>query len=836
MCHAVSLVTGQSFFTNQGEVISIVPGTKLTIIGSAVNSGTIRNEGVISVSRDWTNLNSYLSQNGKFVLNGITVQTIDHNNQTFYSLELSGGGRKVFVSDIDVVSELVLIAGVAEIAEEKTFLLRDGVSVIGGNSDSYLEGALSRSGEGDLLFPIGSSNGYSPIELLAVSGDAPINKIEVISANPSATAGLGLNEISIDRFWQRSLTSGTFNGSQVRLNVSNERIVTNINKVVVASANEESGDFVSLGQSDISGNDGQGSVTSTNRSNQLIYAVGTELSEDRITDSLALVTLYNVTGGENWFRKDNWLEEGSSLENWEGINTDPTSGRVTTLSLPNNNLTMTLPNEIRSLNALVNINLSGNLLHGEVPTQLNQLENLEQLDLSDNNFSSLPDLSNLPSLILLNVFDNQMKFTSLEPNINITGFNFDPQNSIGDGGTFLLDKGQNFTIDLLGGSPNNQYKWYLNDQLLLEETNSFIEIFNLGRNNTGDYRCEITNTVVPGFTLNSKVNTVLAKASISGKALVSDREPLTAGIVKLLQVLDGPYDTVAIQPLLATGSYSFEDVILGDYIILVEPFEEGSYLPTYHENSIQWDRASVLLLEEDTTNINVLIERIPLDIGSGSGALGGTVYSDFSDTGAGGRVEARRRVRRVGCALRRRRSQGRIAEDEEFELYAYTFTDDDGMFSFGNLPAGAYRIFVEYPGIPINEESFTQFEITEDIEDTEVTIEVTVFEDEIVIDLVEATGIPLDYIDQLSIYPNPTDKDFINVKISARRPYEVKLELIDLRGVTVLSDDIKNSNLVNGNRKLNLTNIGAGIYLVKITIPSFQNQVLSVSKLVINGR
>jgi len=825
------------FFTNDGQVISITSGTRVTITGPASNNGTILNEGTLSVSGDWRNIQTYLSQNGKFVLNGVTAQIIDHNGQNFYTLELASGGIKTFVSDIEVINELILVSGVAEVANERTFLLREGGFVTGGSGQSYINGAFVNSGTGDLFFPIGTEDIYAPVRLLDVEGTSPVTKMQVVSANPNATIGSGIDQLSDQRFWERTLLSGTFDGSRVEISLINESIPA-IRKAVVAGSNEAEGSFVSLGQRNIVGDVNEGIVESNSFSDHSVYAVASELNEGRLADSLALVAIYDATNGTNWTRNNGWLETGTSIDLWEGVTLNPNSGRVIQLNFSNNNMSGELPIQIRSLTEVTVFDVSINSLGGALPTQVAQMNALIELDLSNNEFTSLPNLNALTSLNQLDVFGNNFQFNDLETNIGIVNFNYDPQDSIGIGGVFLLDKGESFTITLEEDSPINSYQWYFNEEVIQSETDRSIEIIGLDRESAGNYRCEVTNSQVPELTLFSKNTALLPKASINGNILIDDGGFLENGTAKLLRISDGPYDTLRAVPLL-NGTYIFDDVVLGDYIVLAQPFEEDQYLPTYHEQTIQWDEANILVLEGDTSQINVQMESIPDPITSGDGSLNGVVYSDFADQGTQGRIEARRRVQRVGCALRRRRGQGRsdrTSEDDEFELIAYQLTDDEGRFSFGELPAGLYRIFIEYPGIPIDESSFTEFEISDGLEENEITVEVTVFEDEIVIDLVKETGIAINYLDEINVFPNPTNGNEIYINIEARNNYEVQFELIDLSGNRVLIEKISSIEHGNETKRLDLTKISSGIYLMKVTIPTLENQILNLSKLIVSGR
>ena len=120
-------------------------------------------------------------------------------------------------------------------------------------------------------------------------------------------------------------------------------------------------------------------------------------------DFYALVALYSGTDGPNWTNATNWTS-AKTLDQWYGVTTDG-SGRVTGLSLNENDLQGTIPVELGQLTNLDSLNLSGNQLTGNVPQELGQLTNLKGLNLSGNEISGnvpseLGQLTNLESLLL----------------------------------------------------------------------------------------------------------------------------------------------------------------------------------------------------------------------------------------------------------------------------------------------------------------------------------------------------------------------------------------------------------------------------------------------------
>ena len=85
-------------------------------------------------------------------------------------------------------------------------------------------------------------------------------------------------------------------------------------------------------------------------------------------DRAALVALYEATGGDGWTDNDGWLSD-SPIGQWAGVTIDA-DGQVTALALNGNNLVGTVPPELGSLTALIQLDLGGNRLDGCLPANL----------------------------------------------------------------------------------------------------------------------------------------------------------------------------------------------------------------------------------------------------------------------------------------------------------------------------------------------------------------------------------------------------------------------------------------------------------------------------------
>ncbi len=132
------------------------------------------------------------------------------------------------------------------------------------------------------------------------------------------------------------------------------------------------------------------------------------LSPDAIMDREALVALYNATGGDHWHFKQNWLSD-LPLFMWDGVETDD-EGRVVALNLIGNNLSGEIPSELGSLENLVVLDLSRNQLSGMIPPELGNLSSLAWLALYWNNLSGeIPaGLGGLSNLRMLDLSRNEL--------------------------------------------------------------------------------------------------------------------------------------------------------------------------------------------------------------------------------------------------------------------------------------------------------------------------------------------------------------------------------------------------------------------------------------------
>jgi hypothetical protein len=197
-----------------------------------------------------------------------------------------------------------------------------------------------------------------------------------------------------------------------------------------------------------------------------------------LIDSLALVALYNSTNGPEWTNNANWLT--GPVDTWYGITVE--NERVTWLHLENNNLS------------------------GQIPPEIGNLFNLQDLVISNNELIYLPSLMSLPYLDNLTINYNKLSFEDIEPNLGVasTSFIYSPQDSVGESQYITTFEGDNAILNVIVGGNHNLYQWFKDGEILAGEQTNTLEITNTDPDDGGLYTCQITNSLAIELTLYSR--------------------------------------------------------------------------------------------------------------------------------------------------------------------------------------------------------------------------------------------------------------------------------------------------------------------------------------------
>ncbi|MEM7533719.1 MAG: clostripain-related cysteine peptidase [Chloroflexota bacterium] len=143
------------------------------------------------------------------------------------------------------------------------------------------------------------------------------------------------------------------------------------------------------------------------QTNQACPSVCNNVTEIPMAECRALESLYNNTNGPNWTDNIGWLETITPCD-WFGINC--AQGKVSTLSLSNNQLVGTIPPELGDFSSLTLLSLQSNPLRGAIPPELGNLSSLTSLYLSGSELTGSipPEIGDLSNLTDLNLIFNEL--------------------------------------------------------------------------------------------------------------------------------------------------------------------------------------------------------------------------------------------------------------------------------------------------------------------------------------------------------------------------------------------------------------------------------------------
>lgn len=343
----VSLCAGAQGFYNNGSILTLSPQAILTVPDSLVNKGTVKNDGDLRISGAWINQGTYDAGTGKINFNSNLPQTINHNDQSFGKLTISGVGEKQFLANITIESELDLQSSNLTSVNGARIIFDPGAVVTGGSDQSHVVGPVEVKGEGDLLFPVGNGTTYLPVELLGVTDAtaAVTLTLNELTSSQTLSGDVELVKLSTKRFWELVLNSGNINSSLIKLPLSEEDDLTdNLDLLVVASSNTTTSEYASIGQSDLTGSLSSGSIISKETPVLKYYTVaavsgetaievynGLSLSNDGKNDFIRIknIELYpscNVTIFNRWGDKVFEVEGYNNLISDKRFNGDAKSG------------------------------------------------------------------------------------------------------------------------------------------------------------------------------------------------------------------------------------------------------------------------------------------------------------------------------------------------------------------------------------------------------------------------------------------------------------------------------------------------------------------------------
>jgi gliding motility-associated-like protein len=173
------------------------------------------------------------------------------------------------------------------------------------------------------------------------------------------------------------------------------------------------------------------------------------------------------------------------------------------LRLSRNGFNGTVPATFGNLTKLQELQLDSNQLNGDLPVVMANISTLVNLQLQNNNFTGLPALPKA-TLRRLNVANNFLTFEDLEPNIGIQFFTYAPQKLVPPGQTQTVTIGNPFSRSFSIGGTANLYQWRKNAVNVTGANTNTITIPSVAFADAGTFELFVTNSLVPGLTLQTE--------------------------------------------------------------------------------------------------------------------------------------------------------------------------------------------------------------------------------------------------------------------------------------------------------------------------------------------
>ncbi len=510
-------------------------------------------------------------------------------------------------------------------------------------------------------------------------------------------------------------------------------------------------------------------------------------------DSLALLALYNETGGDQWTTAVNW-KTAKITSPWTGV--DLGSSRVTGLRLSGFNLTDTIPKKIR------------------------EITSLENVDFSNNDLRSIPNLTGMSKLTSLNISGNSIGFAELEANRSIGSFTYSPMDNFSIDKQVKIEVGGAYDMHIDVSGKNNSYQWYMNDQPISGATKPTYQIQSIEYDSMGYYRAEVTSSIITDLTIHSGRTEALAVADISG-TIFKNTSPYNIGYTTLYKIIAGPYDSIAFSTMDAQGKFIFKNQVLGDYVL--KTFPEIGLFATYYRSTILYTEAEAIQLRDQTENqYNITLSGTITPPGEEEKVIG-ILELDIPD---GNRIGSRRKIKKAACAMRRFKVQGRDEQDV-FDRELYVETDDEGIFRFYDMEEGTWRLDIDYPGVPIDENSFIIMEIKEG-ETLELLAVIT--DDGIEVEQTNTLYFHVPYLKHVNLFPNPS-ANMTTISYLVNRKIEgMDLQFWSVEGKLLSTQKMPHKRGVH-KLDLDISNLDSGVYFLLLS--SSNDEVVVQRKLII---
>ncbi len=253
------------------------------------------------------------------------------------------------------------------------------------------------------------------------------------------------------------------------------------------------------------------------------------------------------------------------------------------------------------------------------------------------------------------------------------------------------------------------------------------------------------------------------------------------------------YDRVGITSIASDGGFAFSDVPALPMYIWIIPADD-SYLKSFHDGIIRRENSTPFDPDNcDGITIDIFPRKIEPFVFDGEGLIAGRVKIG----GGTAKTFGTDPIPGLDVVL------DRIPPSK---TVAHTTTDENGYYSFGNLPDGNYVVTIEYEGL----EADTMYDIDvvagdSIFEDKDYCIDTTAQ----ISDCAAPTSInDFNWDHELNLYPNPFNNQ---LNISSDSDID-RIRIVDVRGLVVYNEKLNGNSII-----VNTNHLVPALYFVEFT-------------------
>jgi hypothetical protein len=286
---------------------------------------------------------------------------------------------------------------------------------------------------------------------------------------------------------------------------------------------------------------------------------------------------------------------------------------------------------------------------------------------------------------------------------------------------------------------------------------------------------------------------------ISGKVVDKNNNGTAAYVIAYLINSDNydetkKYEPWTIEALTTDGSFQFEGLTPGKYILHAIPLSAG-LVPGYYLKSgfavRSWLDATQIEVLETTKSYANVVKLPDITTITGTRKIFGTIIGE----------ELKLILKDYDSPMAKKQVSGAMtfSVDENDKVRKYDFSEKGGGYTMSGLPNGNYNLGADKVGYEFYDDG-----VTVNNGDLEQDIELIPYEE----NSVKEIGT----LSPTLVYPNPAD-DFINIRLTGSSQ-NVQLRILDMQGREYMNITPDNTNDVI---KVNLRALSAGVYLIQIS-------------------